>query len=155
MRTAFGLHLSSSDRTALTLPSDFDIFSPPTVTIPTCIHALASGAPPECASDWAISFSWWGNTRSRPPPCRSIVSPRYRRHIAEHSMCQPGLPLPQGLGQDGSPDENFQSAKSRGSRFAPSTATLAPALRLPVSLPDSLPYPARAPTEKYTPVSAT
>jgi hypothetical protein len=44
---------------------------------------------PVAASDCAISFEWWGNTRSTPPACRSIVSPRCARHIAEHSMCQP------------------------------------------------------------------
>ena len=32
-----------------------------------------------------------------------MVSPRYRRAIAEHSICQPGRPLPQGDSQNGSP----------------------------------------------------
>ena len=40
------------------------------------------------------------------------------RLIAEHSICQPGLPLPHGLSHDGSPGfAPFQSAKSAGDRF--------------------------------------
>ena len=45
-------------------------------------------------SDCAISFSWCGNTRSRPPPWISKLGPRYFSAIAEHSMCQPGRPAP-------------------------------------------------------------
>ena len=39
--------------------------------------------------------------------------------MAEHSMCQPGRPGPQGLSHDGSPGfEPFQRAKSPGCRFS-------------------------------------
>lgn len=39
--------------------------------------------------------------------------------MAEHSMCQPGRPLPHGHGQDGSPGlEAFHRAKSLGDRFS-------------------------------------
>ena len=38
-----------------------------------------------------------------PPPWMSKCSPRISRAIAEHSMCQPGRPLPHGLSQPGSP----------------------------------------------------
>lgn len=39
--------------------------------------------------------------------------------MAEHSMCHPGRPLPQGHGQDGSPGlEAFHRAKSLGDRFS-------------------------------------
>ena len=48
------------------LPSDFDIFAASVSTIPLCIQTRANGRP--AASDWAISFSWWGKTRSEPPP---------------------------------------------------------------------------------------
>ena len=48
------------------LPSDFDIFSASVSIIPLCIQIRANGRP--AASDWAISFSWWGKTRSEPPP---------------------------------------------------------------------------------------
>src|SRR5687768_3671709 len=54
--------------------------------------------------------------RSRPPAWMSIVSPRCRSIIAEHSICQPGRPLPQGLSQPITPaSEGFQSTKSAGS----------------------------------------
>ncbi len=48
--------------------------------------------------------------------------------IAEHSMCQPGRPCPQGDGQDGSPGlALFQRAKSRTSSFSySSSATRSP-----------------------------
>jgi len=39
--------------------------------------------------------------------------------MAEHSMCQPGLPCPHGDGHDGSPAlPLFHSAKSLGLRFS-------------------------------------
>ena len=38
--------------------------------------------------------------------------PRYLCDIAEHSICQPGLPLPQGLSQAIPPSVFFQSKKS-------------------------------------------
>lgn len=38
--------------------------------------------------------------------------------IAEHSICQPGRPGPQGEGQEGSPGlEAFHNAKSSGDRL--------------------------------------
>lgn len=39
--------------------------------------------------------------------------------IAEHSICQPGLPFPHGESHDGSPGfENFHKAKSVGFIFS-------------------------------------
>ena len=44
--------------------------------------------------------------------------------IAEHSMCQPGLPSPMSVAHDGSPGLGpFQSAKSRTSSLAYSSAS--------------------------------
>lgn len=44
--------------------------------------------------------------------------------IVEHSMCQPGLPSPQGEAQDTSPGlAAFHSAKSPEYRLSESTAT--------------------------------
>lgn len=43
-------------------------------------------------SDWANSLSWWGKRRSNPPPWMSMDSPRMEPAMAEHSICQPGLP---------------------------------------------------------------
>ncbi len=48
--------------------------------------------------------------------------------MAEHSMCQPGRPGPQGLSQDGSPGlAAFQRAKSRGDSLRVSTSMRLPA----------------------------
>ena len=48
------------------------------------------------ASDWAISFSWWGKTRSEPPPWIAKEAPSSASAITEHSMCQAGPPRPPG-----------------------------------------------------------
>lgn len=62
---------------------------------------------------WAISLSWCGNFKSTPPVWISKEGPKISDAIAEHSMCQPGLPRPQGESQAGSPGLLFfQSAKS-------------------------------------------
>jgi hypothetical protein len=43
--------------------------------------------------------------------------PKIALAITEHSMCQPGRPFPQGLGQEGSPGfEAFHTAKSEAWR---------------------------------------
>ena len=71
--------------------------------------------------------------------------------MAEHSMCHPGRPGPQGLGQVGSPGfDAFHSAKSSGSRLRSSTSTRAPAWSASRFLPDSLPYGGKRRTSKYT-----
>src|SRR3546814_1882351 len=58
----------------------------------------------------------------------SIVSPRCFSIIAEHSMCQPGRPRPQGESQPGrSSDDGFHKTKSAGSRLNGATSTRAPA----------------------------
>ncbi|CFN82379.1 Uncharacterised protein [Bordetella pertussis] len=75
------------------LPSDFDILSASTIKGPQCIQTLAS-APPNAPSVWAISFSWWGNFRSGPPPWISSGRPSRVLLMAEHSICQPGRPSP-------------------------------------------------------------
>src|SRR5712691_3553612 len=97
------------------LTSDFDIFSPSTCKNPLCIQKRANGAPLCAHSDCAISFSWCGNKRSMPPPWISKVNPSRAALIAEHSMCQPGRPRPQGLFQPGnSGGEGFHNTKSIG-----------------------------------------
>ena len=47
----------------------------------------------------------------------SKFSPRYFILIAEHSMCHPGLPFPQGLSHVGFMSEYFHNAKSSASFF--------------------------------------
>ncbi len=89
--------------------------------------------------------------RSRPPPWISKSGPRYLRLMAEHSMCQPGLPCPHGLGHLGSSSANFHNAKSSGSFLVSSTSTLAPEINSSVFFFDSLPYSLNFDTAKYTP----
>src|SRR5512135_1340716 len=112
----FGPHFFRTKSIDFVFPRDFDIFSPFIVTIPTCIQILAK-LMPENASDCAISFSWCGNIKSRPPPWISKLLPRYFKLMAEHSMCHPGLPLPHGLSHTGLSFANFHKAKSTGSFF--------------------------------------
>src|SRR5487761_1239280 len=146
----FGPHLLRTWSIDFVFPNDFDIFSPFIVTIPTCIQILAK-LTPEKDSDCAISFSWWGNIRSRPPPWISKLLPRYFKLIAEHSMCHPGLPLPHGLFHVGESSENFHNAKSRGSFFVSSTSTRAPEINSSIFFFESFPYSLNFKTEKYTP----
>ena len=95
---------------------------------------------PVAPSDWAISFSWWGKIRSTPPQWISKVSPRYFMLMAEHSMCQPGRPMPQGLFHAGSPGFwPFHRAKSMGWRLMSPTSMRAPDSRSSRSWPISLP----------------
>src|SRR5207244_1063926 len=102
------------------------MFSPSTWRKPLCIQKFAMTGVWKAQRDCAISFSWWGNTRSMPPPWMSKVSPRCFHDMAEHSMCQPGRPgalMPAGDGHAGSPGfEGFHSTKSMGSRLSGATA---------------------------------
>ena len=99
------------------LPVDFDIFSSESCSIPLWAQKRANGLP--APRDWASSFSWCGKRRSRPPPWISNSGPRCFSAIAEHSMCQPGRPGPQGESHSVSSCAfvAFQRAKSRGSSF--------------------------------------
>ena len=112
--------------TVTKLPKDFDIFSfsSPTVTKPLCNHLLTNCSP-VCTSLWAISFVWCGNAKSIPPPWISKWLPRYFVDITEHSMCQPGRPLPHGESQAmaPSPCSPFQTAKSIGSSLRVSSSS--------------------------------
>ncbi len=94
--------------------SDLEIFRPSLVSRPLCSQYEAKVSPVK-HSDCTSSFSWWGKTRSSPPPWMSKCRPRYFMLMAEHSMCHPGRPGPQGLSHDGSPGlDRFHSAKSPG-----------------------------------------
>ena len=78
-----------------------------------------------------------------PPPWMSNTSPRCAADMAEHSICQPGRPgvaMPPGDGQDGSPGfDGFHSTKSIGSFLNGATSTRAPAIISSSERPDSLP----------------
>ena len=108
------------------LPSDFDIFSASVSIMPLCIQIRAKPRP--AASDWAISFSWWGKTRSEPPPWIAKEGPSSRSAITEHSMCQAGRPGPQGESQLVSSPSlwDFQRAKSSGLSFSDSAPASSP-----------------------------
>ena len=81
--------------------------------MPLCIQTRASGQSAR-ASVWAISFSWWGKTRSMPPPWTSKGA-QMASVIAEHSMCQPGRPGPTGSPSRGLTGLGaFHRAKSAG-----------------------------------------
>ena len=83
-----------------------------------CIHTRANSASGWAQRLCAISFSWCGNTRSMPPPWMSKLRPSSASLIAEHSMCHPGRPRPQGLSHPGTPSgDGFHSTKSIGSRL--------------------------------------
>ncbi len=62
--------------------------------------------------------------------------------MAEHSMCQPGRPLPHGESHVGSPSlPAFQRTKSLTSSFSySSSATRSPRRACVRSMPESLPY---------------
>src|SRR5579863_633940 len=140
----------STSRRVKKLPRDFDIFSSFTRTNPLCIHTLTKGVP-QAAQDCAISFSWCGNFKSSPPPCRSKYPPSKLVDMAEHSMCQPGRPSPHGEVQEGSPGlARFHSTKSKGSSLASSTCTREPARKSSIFLPESRPYAANLRTEYMT-----
>ena len=60
--------------------------------------------------------------------------------IAEHSICQPGRPKPQGESQPGSPSlAAFHKAKSLGSFLLSSTIYTAPAINSSGFYGESLP----------------
>ncbi len=108
-------------------PTDFDIFVWSSWTIPLCIQMCARGTP-RAASVWATSFSWWGKTRSEPPPWTAKSMPSSASAIAEHSMCQPGRPSPQGEGHEvSSPSLTaFHRAKSSRSCFSEAVPASSP-----------------------------
>ena len=107
----------TTSRSGAMLPTDFDIFSLSSCSSPLCSQMRANSRPAAC--DCARSFSWCGNTRSRPPRWMSKPGPRNFSAIAEHSMCQPGRPRPHGESHHVSSPSlfAFQSEKSRGSRL--------------------------------------
>ena len=109
------------------LPTDFDIFSSSICTSPLCIQISARGTP-RAASVWAISFSWCGKTRSMPPPWIAKSRPSSFSDIAEHSMCQPGRPWPQGESHEVSSPSlcPFQRAKSSGSSLSDAVPASSP-----------------------------
>src|SRR5688572_33329937 len=81
----------------------------------------------------------------------SKVLPRQDVDIAEHSICQPGRPKPQGESQPGSPSlEAFHKTKSRASCLLSPTSIRAPASSSSGFLRDRRPYSGNCGTEKYT-----
>ena len=76
-----------------------------------------------------------------PPPWIAKSGPSSFSDIAEHSMCQPGRPLPQGESQEVSSPSlwPFQRAKSRRSSLSDAVPASSPWSIWSVSRLDSLP----------------
>ena len=123
------------------LPSDLLIFSPAVVIHALCIQYDANGVARPRATGPARSRGAGSAGRRRRRGCRTPGRGTCRA-IAEHSMCQPGRPGPQGAGQaavSGSVSflRPFQSAKSRGSRLPRGSAS-AGGLHVVEALPGQL-----------------
>ena len=88
------------------LPTDLAIFSSPIWSIPLCIQICASSWP-RPASVCAASFSWWGKTRSLPPPWISNGAPSTSRPSRSTRCASPG-----GRGPTASPTPCPPSASS-------------------------------------------
>ena len=118
---------STSESTTSTCPADLEIFSPPRSRNSLCIHVPTHGCTSSTHSLWATSLVWWMRTWSIPPVWMSKRLPRYLVAMAEHSMCQPGKPRPQGESHSccrSTPGGvSFQSAKSAGWRLASMCST--------------------------------
>ena len=69
--------------------------------------------------------------------------------IAEHSICQPGLPGPQGESQFKPSLVLFHKTKSVLFFFSGSTSTLEPEMSSSIFLLDNFPYFLNDETEKY------
>ena len=76
-----------------------------------------------------------------PPPWIAKSGPSSFSDIAEHSMCQPGRPLPQGDPSEVSSPSlcPFQSAKSRGSSLSEAVPASSPWSISPGSRLESFP----------------
>src|SRR3546814_6472909 len=81
----------------------------------------------------------------------SLVSPRGFSIRAEHSICQPGRPRPQGDSQPGrSSGDGFQSTKSAGSRLNGAISTRAPACIASRVRRESWPWKTTPRSEEHT-----
>ena len=119
-------------------PRDLLILMPSTLMWPLCIQKLARWLLFR-AILWAISFSWWGNFKSTPPPWISIFSPNKAFIMTTHSVCQPGIPIPHG-DLNCSPSVVLRhKAKSRGSSFFSSISTRDPDSKSSRVLLDKIP----------------
>src|SRR3989344_2955342 len=132
------------------LPFDFAILSPLRLRNSWWSQKRENGRLPVAHSDCAISLLWCVGIRSIPPVWISICLPKVAFIIAEHSMCQPGKPLPHGeshpiFGSD------FHRRKSVGLRLSSAEATRAPSFRPSISIFPRLPYVGNADVSKYKP----
>ena len=105
------------------LPSDFDIFSASSSTIPLCIQIRASGTP-RAASDWAISFSWWGKTRSSRRRGSRIEAPARPRPSPSTRCASRAVPCPRASPRT-CPRPPCAPSRAR-SRAGPPSATRCP-----------------------------
>ncbi len=139
------------------LPSDLDIFSPSSLTIPACAYRRANTSPPapNAALACAALISWCGKIRSEPPACTSNARPRYLVAIAAHSTCQPGRPWPNLESQDGSPGRLASQTTASSGSFLPGRPGSPPRsadslIIVSVSSPETDPNAGSADRQKYT-----
>ena len=99
------------------LPTDFAIFSSPSSTIPLCIQIRASGVPARGERLRRLVLVVGEDEVDAAAVDLELDAPSSASAIAEHSMCQPGRPRPQGASHAVSSNGfcAFQSAKSSGS----------------------------------------
>jgi hypothetical protein len=100
--TSPGTPWSSRSRTVKKLPSDFDIFCPR----PVSIRCAARCGRRSCRGGRSALGDLVLVVRELQVDAAAVdvegLAQDARRHMAEHSMCQPGRPRPQGLSQPGS-----------------------------------------------------
>jgi hypothetical protein len=106
----------STSRTVKKLPSDLLIFSPFTSSMPLCTQTLAKPAAGEGAAGLRDLVLMMREDQVIAAAMNVEILAEMRQDIAEHSICQPGRPRPQGLTP--SPADlrvdGFHSTKSPG-----------------------------------------
>src|SRR3989339_520543 len=121
--------LSCKTESVRNSPFDLDIFPVSLIKNSPWIQYLTHRLP-VAASLCAISLVWCTGIWSIPPQWISNESPRYFILIAEHSICQPGYPVPQGESHTITWFSNLElvnhRAKSLGLRLFSSTCIRAP-----------------------------
>ena len=123
------------------LPSDFDIFSPPSVSRPECIQwrAKLPGAERALRLRDLVLVVREDQVGAAAVDVERLAEVAVRHRRALDVPARDG-PVPRGSSQDGSPGFGpFHSAKSSGLCFCSPTSMRAPALRSSMLWPDSWP----------------
>ena len=109
------------------LPSDFDIFSPPTSTKPLCTQWRGEAVAEGDGLGPLVLVVREGEVLAAAVDVEAVAEQVERHHDALGVPARAG-PSPHGDGHDGSPGlAFFQSTKSTGERFSSLASTRAPA----------------------------